>query len=444
MALMGQISLAFLFLLGSAFAGEESLSFEKILKNTLENNAQILESAQDIEVARQQLERANAALWPTASALILAAPLFEERGNAVSSVINTGKWGPFLKAGFQVVQPLYTFGQISNYQKAAEGQIAANTQLTEMKRAEVILTAKEFYYGYLMASSFEDLLKDLVDTLEEAVKTVEESKNQKRKNAVKPHDLYNLKTNLEDLRQKQLLARASCKTAERAVAWISATAFETLGERRFAPEPYTLKTLDQYLALAKAHRPEFKALRAGQQARQALADAKKAQDYPILFVGAFASYGWSPVRDRQPSNYANDPFNRLEGGAGLGLKFDLEFKRHSAEAAEQMAETMKLKAKESYAVPGIELEVKKAFWEVEQAIASLKIAEKRKSLGRKWFVSNGLGWSIGVTSAKDLMEALEGNGLARRNYIETVYLLNLSLARLTKAVGQEVTELVYR
>jgi outer membrane protein len=419
-------------------------SFETLLKNTLEKNAQIQESVQDIEIARQQLERANAALWPSANAVLLGAPIFEERGNALRSVADTSKWGPFLSVGVQVVQPLYTFGQISSYQKAAEGQIRANTELADMKRAEIVLQTKEFYYGYLMATALGGLVEDLVDTLEEAVKTAEEDKNKKRKTPIKPHDLYNLKTNLDDLKQKLLLAEASRKTAERAVGWASVTEFESLGKRRFEPEKFELKTIDEYLKIAKANRPEFRALKAGQDARAALADAKRAQSYPVLFVGGFAQYGWSPVRDRQQSIYANDPFNRLLGGVGLGLKFDLEFKRHAAESAEQMAEVMKLKAKENYAVPGIELEVKKAFWEVEQAVRSLEIADRRKSLARKWFVSNGLGWSIGVTAAKDLMEALEGSGLARKNYIETVYLLNVSLARLTKAVGQEVTELKYK
>ena len=58
----------------TAFAAEsEPISFEKILRNTLEKNAQIQESVQDIEIARQQLERANAALFPTAASLFATA-----------------------------------------------------------------------------------------------------------------------------------------------------------------------------------------------------------------------------------------------------------------------------------------------------------------------------------------------------------------------------------
>jgi hypothetical protein len=44
----------------------------------------------------------------------------------------------------------------------------------------------------------------------------------------------------------------------------------------------------------------------------------------------------------------------------------LEFARHSAEAAEERAQAMKLRATESYAVPGIELQAKRAFWKLSK------------------------------------------------------------------------------
>lgn len=424
---------------------QASISLEQLLKNTLANSGQIQESMQDIEIARAQLDQARAAMWPKASAIVLAAPIFEERGNATASTANWSKWGPFFKGGLEIAQPLYTFGQIGSYKRAAESQIIAREGQADMKRAEVLLTTKEFYYGFQMAKELENLVDDLIKFLEEAVETAEETLAEKKKSStIKPHDVFRLKTALEDLRQKKLLAKQSRQTAERAIAWVTGTRFEHLATGPLASEKFEKKSLDDYLKAAKARRPEFRALAAGQQARSALGDAKQAQSYPVLFVGALAGAGWSPVRDRQQSIYANDPFNRLEGGAGIGLKFDLEFARHSAEAAEQRAEAMKLKATESYAVPGIELQVKRAYWELEQAVDGLEVAERRRSLGKKWFVSNAMGWSIGITPAKDLLEALEGNGLAKKNYVETLYQLNMALAKLTLAVGDEVTQLKYR
>ncbi len=419
----------------SVFATSPTLN--SILNSALNKNAEIKEMLAELEFAEAQLNRAKALVYPMASALIIAAPIYEETGNASISNANFSKWGPFVKTGVEAIQPIYTFGQISNYKKAAEEGVEASKGFLEMKKGEIVFKTKEFYYGYLMACAFESLLDDLIGYLEEAVKTA----NKKKKSIAKPHDIYKLKTNLYDLKQKKIVALESRKIAEKAVKWISVSDFENLEKISFLPEKFTMKTLDEYLSIAKTTRPEFKMLKAGQNARLALRDAKKAQSYPAIFVGGYLSYGWSPVRQKQNSFFAYDPFNRLEGGIGIGLKLNLEFLRHSAEAAEETAQYMKLKAKEEYAVPGIELEVKKAFWELEQAIEGLKIAEERKKLSKKWFVSNATGWSLGLTRAKELMESLEGDGLARKNYIETVYAYNISLANLSKAIGKEVAEI---
>jgi len=415
------------------------------LKSAATKNSQIQEAQGDVEIARAQLARARAAVYPRMEATIVAAPIFEQTGDALKTVTNWGKWGPFIRGGIQAIQPLYTFGQISSYKDAAEHQILAREGQTEMKRQEVLGTLKETYYGYLLATDLERLVDDLSKFLTEAVDEADkQAKKPGKKNSVRPHDLFKLRTSLDDLNQKKLFASSAKQTAEKALGWMAVVNVDKIPTPRLAAEKFEKKTLDEYLAIAKASRPEFKALKEGQMARLSLADAKRAQSYPVIFLGGFFSQGWSPVRTPQPSFFANDPFNRTEAGLGLGVRFDLEFWRHSAEADEERAQAMKLKATEDYAVPGIELQVKKAYYEMEQAAAGLEIAEKRKTTSKKWFVQSAMGWSIGITAAKDLMEALEGDGLARKNYLETIYLLNLSLSRLSQAVGKEVTALSYR
>jgi outer membrane protein TolC len=421
----------------------EATSLEEILKATKENNAQIQESQQDIEIARAQVDRAKAAMWPRGTTTLLAAPIFEERGNAVAITRNLNNWGPYLGSSTQLIQPLFTFGQIGGYRKAAEHQVLATQELAKMKQNEVVFNVKDFYYVYLMASDLEKLVDKLTEFLGEAVVEAEKSGSKGKKSAVKPHDLNRLKIAQDDLLQKRLYAKQGKQTAQKAVLWMTGNAFDSVEARELTAQEYEKKTLEEYLLLAKNHRPEFKALAAGQVARNALADAKEAQSYPTLFVGAFADFNWSPVRDAQPSFYAQDPFNRINGGAALGLRLDLEFARHAAEAAEERAQAMKLKATEKYAVPGIEVEVSRAFWELEQAREGLEIAAHRRKVGRKWFVGSAMGWSIGVTPPKDLMEALEGDGISRQNYIQTLYQFNSAQAKLSKAVGTEITTLKY-
>ena len=424
--------------------GAVSLRLEEVLRNVVSKNAQIRESEGDVDVARAQLDRAKAGAYPRGEAIIIGAAVPEETGNAIASQTNLGHWGPFVRVSAQLVQPLFTFGQIGGYRSAAENQITAKSNLAEVKRNSVLQTAKEYYYGYAMARDLEKLVEGLVSFLEEAVTAAEESSKKKKKDAVKPHDLYRLRIALEDLRQKKLYASVGLKTARRAVEWVSATPDFDLKGVRLEPERHSLKPLDEYVKLAKENRPEPKALEAGQAARAALRDAKRAQSYPTIFLGGFVAVPWAPTREKQNSVFANDPFNQAAGGGGLGLRFDLEYARHSAEASEEQAEMMKLKATADYAMPGIELEVRKAYWEVEQGREGLALATKRRDLAKRWFVSNAMGWSVGVTQAKDLLESLQGEGEAKQNYVQTVYALNIALGKLSQAVGKEITELKYR
>ncbi len=421
----------------------EAVTFEKILSSTLSNNGQIQEAAQDIAIARSQLDLARSALFPKGTVTVIGAPIFEETGDALNSTSNWSKWGPLVKGGLEIYEPLYSFGMISSYRKAAEGQVTAKENMAEAKKNDVIMNAKEFYYGYLMATELEKLVDDLEGFLKEAVQTAEDSVKKKKKSNVKPHDLFRLKTALDDLTQKKLYAKQAKKTAERAVSWISGLNFNNIPQKTLKAETFEKKPLEEFIKIAKTKRPEYRALASGIEARNALADAKRAQSYPVIFVGAFGGAAWSPVRTKQNSVYANDPFNSLQGGVGLGLRLDIDFSKHAAESAEQTEEAMKLKAMESWAAPGIELQVKKAYWEVEQALEGLEVADRRKQVSKKWFVQSAMGWSIGITPAKDLMEALEGDGLSKKNYIETVYSLNMALGKLSQAVGQEVTGLKY-
>jgi outer membrane protein TolC len=423
---------------------EVATDIDMVLRAVLAHNGQIAEAMGDVEVAKAQVAQARAAALPHGNATLITAPIFKETGDALHSQSDWSTWGPYVTGGVQLIQPLFSFGQLSNYRKAADNQVIAKNELVNVKRDEILVTAKDFYYSYLMARDLEKLVEDLTDTLSEAIKTAEESLNGKKKTAIKPHDVYHLKTAYEDLEQKKLAATAGKQTAERALHWITTNAFASIPAKTLTPETFEKKTLDEYLALARTNRPEFRALTAGQEAYNAFADAKQAQDYPLIFAGGFFSGAYTPVRTSQPSVFAYDPYNNVAGGAGLGVRIDLEFWRHSAEAAEQRAQAMKLKATESYAGPGIELQVRKAYLEMDQAIEGLKIAEDRRTLARRWFISDGMGWSIGVLPAKDLLEALEGSGLARMNYIQTVYQYNMALAHLSQAVGKEVADLHYR
>ncbi len=423
---------------------ETENDLSSLLRHLLISNGQIKEAMQDIEIARAELDRARAAFYPQGQGMLLVAPMIGIQGNALNTTYDWSKWGPYVTSTVQIAQPLYSFGQLSAYKKAGESQIVARSEQVKMKRSEMINMAKEMYYGLLMANELEALVDGVITYLDEALETAENLKSQRKKKVtITPHDFYHLQTVQHDLKQKRLQAVVAKKTARRALAWLSSVSVKSILIDSLSPESYERKTLQEYLLLAKRQRPELKALAAGEEARLALRDAKQAQDYPVVFFGVMGMFNWSPVTTKQIPMFAWDPFNRISGGGGLGLKMDFEFKRHAAEAAEQQAEFMKLKATESYANTGIDLQVKRAYWELDQAEKGLSIAGNRKKLAKKWFTSNAMGWSLGIVEPKKLFESLEESSLSQKNYIETVYSFNVALSHLSQAVGSEVSALKY-
>ncbi len=426
----------------AAQASPTEMGLEDLISSALQKNGEIKEVEQDVAIAVAQKDRASAAAWPMGSATVIGAPLPEIQGDHTVSNTDTGKWGPFVTGSIQFALPLYTFGQIGGYKNAADNQITANQELAKMKRSEVILRTKELYYQYLMAVGLEKLVDSVLEILEEAEKDSDKKMN-KKGSKVSLNDVYQLKTEVDNIRQLRLQAIAGRKTAEKAIAWISGANFTELPQKKLKAESFEKKSMEEYLDAARRQRPEFKALEAGQAARASLRDAKRAQSYPSFFFGGQLGFAWTDMANKQPSIFLNDPFNRILGGAGVGFKLDLEFARHAAEAAEEEAQRMKLKAKEMYAVPGIDLQVKKAYWEVEKTIEGLEIAKRRQKTAHKWFMSNASGWTLGIAKARDLMDSLEGDSLAKKNYIETVFAHNMALANLSHAIGGEVTDLRY-
>ena len=66
-------------------ANNQPVTLEAILRQTSSNNGQIKEALSDVDIARAQLEQARAALWPHGNIVMIAAPIFEEKGALASN-----------------------------------------------------------------------------------------------------------------------------------------------------------------------------------------------------------------------------------------------------------------------------------------------------------------------------------------------------------------------
>jgi len=414
------------------------LNLATAIKRVLGYNGEIASERKGIDLAQGRLDQARAGWFPKTTLYLLAAPIFEERGNALTSVKNYSKWGIFTDAMVEVIQPLYTFGMISEFKKAAEHGIEVETNKARTKEEEIIFRLKQFYYGYQLANDLVDIAQEAKDKLDSAVKTAEELLQQDK---IKREDLYTIKTYYAQMLTKYDDALRGRDLAEKALVWTLGYEPDTkieLEDGYLNPEDLELKTESDYLASASNNRPELKMLSSGIEATRSLWQAQVDQKRPVFFLMGAGTAAYSNVRDKQNSTYAYDRFNGLGGALLFGLKFNLDWWTINAMSKQSKAEYEKLLVSKDTLHDGMMLQVKKAYREAIDHKKAIDYTKEGEDNASKWIINAMMGYGMGLTQAKDLMDAMKAYFEAKINYCMAIYEYNMALADLTKNTGKEV------
>jgi len=184
-------------------------------------------------------------------------------------------------------------------------------------------------------------------------------------------------------------------------------------------------------------------LREGITAKKNLAKAEKKALWPV--IGALLKYDVADtnVRTAQPGVFAYDPYNGKSFAAGIGFRLDLQGLLPLVKYEKYMAESYELEAKEKFAQDGIQLDVKRCFWELIEAETKLDAAQMAQQTGKKWLTSTILAYGSGLGKVEPLVEAYGAKAKTTKDYFEAVFKYHMAWAALSKAVGKEVDPFYY-
>ena len=167
-------SLLSLSLIGSPhlFADEpHGFTLRELIDSAMASNTEIEEGTWKVRGESARLRQANALRFLPRLRLESESGLVPEaKGDVLNPPSDSTGYrplGPFSRARLEFVQPLYTFGQISNLQKAAEGGLEAEKAALEQTRLEITFAVKELFYGVLLAQDLHTLVERLSDTIDE-------------------------------------------------------------------------------------------------------------------------------------------------------------------------------------------------------------------------------------------------------------------------------------
>lgn len=428
------------------------LSLSEAIKKSVAFSPAISVANFEVAEAKAKKSEANAASFlPEFSALVVGGPVPdvpEGSGpeNNFPTVNNNdfGNMGPFVRARIEALQPIYTFGKISNLQNAAKHNVAAKELQKTVARNELVFNVKRAYYTLCFLYSLEEFINELNDRTLKAKQKIEERLKSGSGEAT-DIDLIRLEVFRAETEKRMFELRSGINFARETLGVLTGLnpSGVDIAEKNISIKKIDLQPIEHYLARTKVARPEVTQLDEATKAADAFSDSVKANFYPSLFIAGFYTYAKAPGRDLVNNPFLVNDFNVHTGGAFLGLKQDLSFLRTTAKYKQANAQYKKITAQRQLALQGIEIEVRKSYNDFVAKQSSYDASERAFKAGRSWVLASTLNFGAGLVPIKDLLEAFIAYTTVKANYLDIMYDFNISLSQLTRSVGEELSDVQY-
>lgn len=411
-------------------------SLEEFMSAAFENGTQLGEGNAQIALSKAREEVANSKAYPNIKAEIMGGPIPGSSGNALKSHTEWDDWDVFGRGKIELTQPLYTFGAISWAKKAALSATAGEEKLLERDRWKLRTEVAELYFGYQLAFELTELASDIDSKITKAQKKLKKTFRQSP-------DGIKLEQALLELRTRKLQAEKGRLQARMAMAWKIGSygkEWPKWDQANLARMTHTLLPLQHYHELAKNNRPEWSAMEHEVKARENFLLSEKAQGLPLLFVAARGEVANAANRQNQPSSFANDPLNTINGGVVLGMKWDFPFSERNAKIAQARAESMKALAKQRHFSVAILAEVEREYLDYMEAQEKNRLLSQNGTQRKKQYQDALAGYALGSASGKAVLEKMAAYAMSEKDRLQSLYDLNLALVTLEAATGTALSK----
>lgn len=420
------------------------LTLDDCIRMALKAAPELGEAQSDITLATSKLDEAKSYRYPQMNLTTMVGPAPIAYRSDIFPVVKTDSpfsfnaltW--FTSADATIIQPLYTFGKISENMKAATHGIEVDRSRKEQRANEIVLKVHEYYNGLLLAREMKELILEVEEILirarEKAQKLLDQGSD-----TVDEMDLYKLDAfsgmatkYLEEAKKGEELALAALRTR----MGLPADAPLLTGTERLVIVDAEIPPLETYIENARRRRPEFHQIDEGLKARTALVEAAKANYYPDIFLGGMFSWAYADERQRVQNPYINDPFQHAIGGVALGARWKLDFGITGAKVAGERAQYNRLLSTKEFADANVPLQVKKYYLELVEAKNSATATRDAYLNAKKWAVTAVANFDFGMGPAKDIFEALQAYSSMRADFFKSIYNYRIAAAGLDYATNE--------
>ena len=402
-------------------------------------HAELLGAQADEAMARA------AGILPSATATLIGGVVPEAHGNILVSE-NSNRTllrglGPFGRIDVNVIQPIYTWGQLSAAKEAAQAGVQGRRFVLEDTAHQVQLRIVQVYWGVVLARRLLSLAAEVEGALKQVDQKIAESLAA-ADGQVTLEDKYRVAIFRGELLQRKTEAEKGLRLARAALASTLAMSEQEL-KLKDEPLPATpdvrVPSQDEVVRQAERERPDLKGLDQAVIAFEAQAKASWAAQLPQFFAAGTFAYSLAPNRDIQTNPWISDYFNTLALGMAVGLRQNLSFPTLHAQEKKAQSELVRVKAQREGLVRLIGLEALQAIADLQAAVDRYAAAQGALSAGRSWFRSAGLNFGAGLSDAKALVEAYTGYAKTQVDNAQATYELLVARAHLDQVSGKSLS-----
>lgn len=417
------------------------LGISECINMAIKTAPELGEAQADIDLTASKLDEAKSYRYPQLEAIALLGPAPGARIEDFPKTDKTFKFSEmtwFAGSDATLIQPLYTFGKISESMKAATHGIEVDRSRKEQRANEIVLKVREYYNGLLLAREMKELLLEVQESLDKArvkaKKLIEQGSD-----SVDEMDIYKLDAfagEVTKYREEALKGEALALAALRTRVGLPANAGLDISEERLTPPEDAVPAFGTLVDKAAIKRPEYRQIAEGLKARAALVEAARANYYPDIFLGGMFSWAYADQRDRLNNPYVLDRFKHTNGGVALGARWKLDFGITGARVAAEQAQYNRLLSTKEFAETNIPLQIRKYHLELQEAEKSIQASKDAYTNAKKWAVTALANFDFGVGPAKEIFEALQAYARMRAAYFQSIYNYRIAQANLDYATGE--------
>ena len=343
----------------------------------------------------------------------------------------------FTSADATLIQPLYTFGKISENMKAATHGIEVDRSRKQQRSNEIALKVHEYYYGLMLAREMKELVLEVQETLSKA-RTKAKNLLDQGSDSVEEMDMYKLdafsaeaRKYLEEAEKSEKLALSALK----ARLGLPHDAPLEIGEERLVIVDVDLPDYQHYVnwrvpgapstcRLPKASRPARHWSMPPRLTTTLICSWLPCSPLPMPITGTASK----PLHHRpvQSSQWRRRP----------GARWKLDFGITGAKVAGEQAQYNRLVSTKQYADANIPLQIRKYYLELKEAEQNAKATREGYTNAKKWAVTALANFDFGVGPAKEIFEALQVYARMRASYFQSLYNYRIARSGLDYATGE--------